>query len=208
MVDLILRVLIHHTLHDLDRELHVLRICWVRVRLLFLLRYIIINRLSSLLVFFFLLLCSFNVCHVLVENFPLRDCAIIPGGGWRLCRPASFPQQGILGLGGALGEVELIAQGVLHWHFLIVLWRIEVFVDRFGLLFLILLSLLLLQDLHLILCFRAIFEQDQPISGEVHHDLIHLLIHLETLLFEGVLRSVVRRLRVQRVENAWRHLLL
>mmetsp|Transcript_20630 Transcript_20630/g.48124 ORF Transcript_20630/g.48124 Transcript_20630/m.48124 type:complete len:214 (+) Transcript_20630:1322-1963(+) len=208
MINLVFSVLVHHTLHDLDRQLHVLRISWVRVGLLFLLGNIVIHRLATLLVFLFFFLCGFNVSHVLIEDLPLCHGATIPGRWRRLSGPTPFAEQGVFRLRGALGEVKLVAQGILDRIFLLVFGRVEVFIDGFRLFLLVLLCLLFLQNLHLVHGFGAVLQEDETIPGEVHHDLIHLLVHLEALLLERVLRRVVRGLRVQRIEYPGRHLFL
>mmetsp|Transcript_46698 Transcript_46698/g.137938 ORF Transcript_46698/g.137938 Transcript_46698/m.137938 type:complete len:807 (-) Transcript_46698:51-2471(-) len=207
VVHLVLRVLVDHAFHDLDRELHVVRVDGrVGVGLLLLLAVVLVGLLGVLLDV--LLLRSLNLSHVGVVDVPLRYSAMEAGGRRRLRGPAALAKEVVLRLRRAVAEVELIEQRVLLRLLAVVLGRVEVDVDGLLAAAALPLLLLLVDDLVLILRLGAVLEQDLAIHGEVHDALVDLVVLLEDVLLVGELGEVGRRARVGRVEDAGGDLLV
>mmetsp|Transcript_124611 Transcript_124611/g.360454 ORF Transcript_124611/g.360454 Transcript_124611/m.360454 type:complete len:359 (-) Transcript_124611:58-1134(-) len=208
-INLVLHVLVDHALHDLDRQLHAVGVDRrVRVFLGLLLRLVVDGRLLLVLVVLLLLLGRLDVLLVCVEDVPLGNGALVLRRGRGLRRPTSLPEDAVLRLHGAVAEVELISQRVLHGHLLLVFRRVEelllplVGVPVPGL------GVLLVLSLRLLLGLRTVLEEDRPVHGEVEDALIDVVVLLPRALLVRVCRHVVRRLRILRVEHARRHLLL
>mmetsp|Transcript_1390 Transcript_1390/g.2919 ORF Transcript_1390/g.2919 Transcript_1390/m.2919 type:complete len:531 (-) Transcript_1390:3-1595(-) len=208
-VHLVLDVLVHHPLHDLDGQPHALGINRrIGVLLRFLLRLVVDGRLGFVLVVLLLFLCKVNVLLVRIEDVPLRDCAREARRGRRLGGPAPLTKDAVLRLYSSIAEVELISQWVLHGHFLFVFGRVE------GLLLILVrpvalgLLLLLVLDFGLLQCLPALLQQNGAVDRQMEDGLVDLLILPEGALLVRVLCKVVGRLRVLRVQDARRDLLL
>mmetsp|Transcript_4856 Transcript_4856/g.10249 ORF Transcript_4856/g.10249 Transcript_4856/m.10249 type:complete len:293 (-) Transcript_4856:195-1073(-) len=202
--DVLVRVLVHHSLHNLRAQSHRLGVDGVVILLLrvliekrsciFLLvlgRGVLLRKCGLLLFHHFLAL---EVIRVAVKDLPLRN-RLREVGSWRRFGSArAITQLVVEGLRSSLTEVELIAQLGVTQLFVSISLRL----CRLQLLDGILFSLL---SCHNTLGFVSVFVKKPPFHLKMHRQLLNRCIQLELLLLVAVADDVLGSVGVVTLES-------